>query len=434
MARGARLVVLIAVCLGFVVPALAARTATPRDGLIVSAVPWPLSVSELAAPKTTVLCGVDQSNRSYRLTPPSAGVLQIEPSWSPDGEGLAFATAFQAGPAAGGDGDVVVDRLGSPPRLVGSIPHAEWPAWSPSGASLAFQSPSSSNGAAAWSIMVAAPNGTALRRLVAGRGPLAWSPDSSQLAIASDNGIAIVRLDGTLERRILPGTRVSSLDWSPDGRRFVFTSAPLPAKLELVMADGSDRRPVHTGLNGAAPVWSPDGSQIAYEAAGGIGTVAADGTGSRLLTEGGGATIAGPGSIDWQPVAHAEILRTLPPCWIKGDATHHHLSGSRFDDQIIGTSGADTIAGAAGNDVIDANAGNDQIAGGLGNDQIAAGAGDDVIDGGSGRDVIFAGPDTDIVRARDGVRDVISCGPGRDTVYADKRDSVAKDCERVVRH
>jgi Ca2+-binding RTX toxin-like protein len=90
---------------------------------------------------------------------------------------------------------------------------------------------------------------------------------------------------------------------------------------------------------------------------------------------------------------------------------------------------ADKISGAAGNDVIDEGAGNDQIVGGLGNDQIAARPGNDVIDGGGGRDGIFAGP----IRARDGVRDVIACGLGRDIVYADKLDSVARDCERVPR-
>jgi Ca2+-binding RTX toxin-like protein len=450
-------------------PALAAEIATPPGGLIVSAVPWPLSVSELGATKTTVLCGVDQSNRSYRLTPPSAGVLQVEPSWSPDGTGLAFATIFEAGPGAGGDADVVVDQMGSPSRFIGSVSHAEWPAWSPNGTWLAFQSPSSSNGAADWSIIVATPKGTSPRRVVSGRGPITWSPDSSQLAIASDDGIVIVRLDGTVERRILPGTRVTSLDWSPDGRRFVFTSAPLPAQLELVMTDGSDRHVVHAGLNGAAPVWSPDGSRIAYEAASGIGTVAADGTAPISLPAGGGATVEGPGSIDWQPVARPEMLRMLPPCWIKGDATHHDLVGSRFADQILGTSGADKISGGAGDDVIDAVGGADQIAGGSGSDQIASGAGADAIEGGSGRDTIlggmgndtinggsgndllrgdqgndritgapgrdtiFGGTGDDTIYARDSYRDSINCGPGLDIVYADKLDRVAKDCERVLR-
>jgi hypothetical protein len=39
----------------------------------------------------------------------------------------------------------------------------------------------------------------------------------------------------------------------------------------------------------------------------------------------------------------------------------------------------------------------------------------------------------DLIRVNSGGRDRVSCGRGQDTVYADRRDRVAHDCERVIR-
>jgi Ca2+-binding RTX toxin-like protein len=48
----------------------------------------------------------------------------------------------------------------------------------------------------------------------------------------------------------------------------------------------------------------------------------------------------------------------------------------------------------------------------------------DYYNGGSGNDEIFS---------RDGVRDTIVCGSGDDVAKVDHRDSVAGDCEDVIR-
>ena len=49
----------------------------------------------------------------------------------------------------------------------------------------------------------------------------------------------------------------------------------------------------------------------------------------------------------------------------------------------------------------------------------------DTLSGGSGNDVID-------VSHRPAVRDVVVCGRGFDRVLADRKDTVARDCERVV--
>jgi hypothetical protein len=38
-----------------------------------------------------------------------------------------------------------------------------------------------------------------------------------------------------------------------------------------------------------------------------------------------------------------------------------------------------------------------------------------------------------VIIVRDGERDVVQCGSERDTVLADRKDVVARDCERVSR-
>lgn len=57
----------------------------------------------------------------------------------------------------------------------------------------------------------------------------------------------------------------------------------------------------------------------------------------------------------------------------------------------------------------------------------------DRIRGSSHPDRVRAGRGNDRIFVRGGGKDYIRCGPGRDTVYADKRDRVSKDCERVIR-
>ena len=128
--------------------------------------------------------------------------------------------------------------------------------------------------------------------------------------------------------------------------------------------------------------------------------------------------------------------------------------GTRGDDTIQGTSGADRITGRGGNDRLSGRGCNDTVNGGTGDDLVAGDAGNDVLIGGPGADTLLGGAgrdrlnvaarnratDTaaggagnDRVLARDGSPDQISCGPGRDFVQADAGDSVAGDCERILR-
>jgi hypothetical protein len=73
----------------------------------------------------------------------------------------------------------------------------------------------------------------------------------------------------------------------------------------------------------------------------------------------------------------------------------------------------------------------DRLDGGSGDDSLSGEGGNDVLDGGAGADLLFAGDGSDVVRAADGTRDKVNCGPGRDRAVVDRKDDVARTCERV---
>jgi Tol biopolymer transport system component len=66
-------------------------------------------------------------------------------------------------------------------------------------------------------------------------------------------------------------------------------------------------------------------------------------------------------------------------------------------------------------------------------DRICGRSGADDIDPLGGKDFVFAGAGPDVINSSDKRADEISCGPGRDRVFADRRDKVSRDCERVRR-
>jgi Ca2+-binding RTX toxin-like protein len=93
-------------------------------------------------------------------------------------------------------------------------------------------------------------------------------------------------------------------------------------------------------------------------------------------------------------------------------------------DRLVGTPRRDTLRGLGGGDTILGLAGDDLLDGGSGNDTLV---------GGKGRDAVYGRTGNDVLSVRDGARDRVVCGPGRDRVIADRQDTVARDCERVVR-
>ena len=127
------------------------------------------------------------------------------------------------------------------------------------------------------------------------------------------------------------------------------------------------------------------------------------------------------------------VATTTSPVVALQRTTSGQAVATSYACRVVGTWGNDVLRGTQSADTICAFTGADRIDGLGGNDRVEAGNGDDTVTGGRGRDIIIAAGGRDVIVVRDGERDVVQCGSERDTVLADRKDSVARDCERVLR-
>src|SRR4029079_18185543 len=170
-------------------------------------------------------------------------------------------------------------------------------------------------------------DGSAQTPLISGSSA-SWSPDGKRIAFhasasgaaaptrvepgapSSDSDIFIADVAGLLAKRATPRNLTNTpaaldddADWSPDGRRIVYTSRAATvrgsnavndpsAEIYVINADGSGA-PLRLTTNQEeerAPAWSPDGRRILYVARKGgpdfeLCVMNADGTGQTQLTD-----------------------------------------------------------------------------------------------------------------------------------------------------
>jgi hypothetical protein len=160
------------------------------------------------------------------------------------------------------------------------------------------------------------------------------------------------------------------------------------------------------------------------------------------------AAVDAAGNADATPATRAftvQIKRPQPGCPVSGA----QRVGTNANNTLNGTAAANVIFGLGGNDIINGRGGRDCLYGGSGRDRLNGGAGGDRLFGNSGndrltdtsgRDVFSAGAGTDRINARDStragrrLRDTVRCGAGRrDLALVDRRDTVSRDCEIVLR-
>jgi Tol biopolymer transport system component len=261
-----------------------------------------LTVLMLAAGAFSAAAVAASGLQPTRAGAPGVGVIGNDaPAWSPSGDTIAF-TSFRHG-----RGEIYLMRPDGKRqrRLTRNPAHDDLPAWSPNGRRIAFTS-SRTGGR---DIYVMDVNGGRVTRLTnhpAFDFSPAWSPDGTRIAFRSNrdgNGeIYVMTADGTRETNLTRHPRTDeSPRWSPDGR-IVFASnrtsvglATPVFSIYAMNADGTDVRKLTSTPSSyedeRTPDWSPDGRRIVFTSDRDlpignleIYTMNADGTGRRRLT------------------------------------------------------------------------------------------------------------------------------------------------------
>jgi TolB protein len=193
-----------------------------------------------------------------RLEPSTPGTQNWLPAWSPDGTKIAFTSNREGNPEL-----YVMNRDGSNVRRLTNNPAIDTtPTWSPTGAQIAFTSDRSGSPA----IYVMGADGLNLRRIsTEGYCDRAtWSPSPyNELAYVCRNGggydIKIYDFASGEIRQITNGEGSNeSPAFAPNGRHIAFTSTRAGGKTQVfvISRDGKDVRQITRVGNNYTPDWS----------------------------------------------------------------------------------------------------------------------------------------------------------------------------------
>jgi Tol biopolymer transport system component len=174
----------------------------------------------------------------------------------------------------------VVDANGRRARKLGLADLGGWPSWSPDGEAIAYESAYLDNSSAEWAkrltLIVASVDGVSRRPIRVT--PPSWCTDGCRLYRSSwtpgtnitvaltesdvhPTKIYAVHSDGS-RRRLLSGRLddVQDWAWSPDGTRISLVNETDPNQIWIANADGSSLHRMARVCE-SYPVWSPDGRQ-----------------------------------------------------------------------------------------------------------------------------------------------------------------------------
>jgi Tol biopolymer transport system component len=202
----------------------------------------------------------DGSGSATQLTSDPAD--EIQPSWSPDGGSIAFATNRDSG-----DYEIyVMDALGaSATRLTTTTGEDAQPAWSPDGTTIAFATTRDAPTDSLPEIYVmSASDGSGATNLsntpTASDILPAWSPDGTKIAFASDRSgqlqIWVMKANGDSAKQLTNGAAPAEFpSWSPDGTRIAYDS---DGHIWIMYADGGEPTRITNKLYAdVAPRWKP---------------------------------------------------------------------------------------------------------------------------------------------------------------------------------
>ena len=235
-----------------------------------------------------------KSHDIYVMNADGSGVEQLtdgcsnrDPSWSPDGERIAYASRGDIY-VMDSDGSDVVQLTGTPDESCGGV-FINSHEIVLSLLSLDFDSAYYYYRNEEGTVEPLTDSEYKALNLSYGNGHPVWSPDGDRIAFLSNRSgsgdIYVMNVDGSGVERLTEGNSLRGISWSPDGERIVFDAGDI----YVMNADGSDvvqltdnYFPFHF------PSWSPDGERIAFFSYDdfGIKVMNLDGSGVVRLGEG----------------------------------------------------------------------------------------------------------------------------------------------------
>jgi len=299
----------------------------------------------------------------------AADAMYLNPSWSPDGDRIAYVSTEGLAGTSSGAHQWVADADGS--GAVDLTPLSEVTSlelvWSPDGSRVAFDSTGALGGGNAhldvYNVWTANADGSDLAPLteyeVASTGLPSFSPDGTEVAFTSSAGLDgsdqvsarnvwIANVDGSGMEPVTDVTVITAASyiglrqvWSPDGRSLVCIanfaldgsdgSEPV-SNVWIVAADGSERTPLTTYTAAVSPdaaSWSPDGTQVIFES-----IAALDGSDDALPAEAVNLWVVDADGSNLHHVTGNTIANHMGAAWSADGTILVHSSDHTLDGAI----------------------------------------------------------------------------------------------------